>query len=121
MSLADDVKTKPEVASFIKEVASQVFVILLPTLMELIRSAKNTTISDERIAALSPKDPLEYFKCLTGCEDDRDCDGVKDDVDKCPDVGAPEGGCVTKDGCPDSDCDGVADDVDPCPDDPNCK
>jgi hypothetical protein len=42
---------------------------------------------------------------------DTDGDGVPDYRDMCKELGAPPGGCVTKDGCPDSDCDGVPDEV----------
>ena len=52
---------------------------------------------------------------------DTDGDGVPDYLDLCKNIGAPPGGCVTEDGCPDSDCDGVADSDDACPDDPDCQ
>lgn len=99
----------PAQTAFIKEVAGQVLVMLLPIISNLIKTATNSTISDTRISELSPKDPLEYFTCLKGCENDSDCDGVTNDKDKCPNEGAPEGGCVTLDGCPDTNCDGTAD------------
>lgn len=43
---------------------------------------------------------------------DRDNDGVADDVDECPDVAGP----ASLNGCPDSDGDGIADKDDKCPD-----
>lgn len=46
---------------------------------------------------------------------DTDGDGIPDYKDLCKELGAPEGGCVTADGCPDTDCDGVADSKDKCP------
>jgi len=52
---------------------------------------------------------------------DTDSDGVPDYRDLCKELGAPEGGCVTPDGCPDADCDGVADSEDKCPNDPACR
>lgn len=46
--------------------------------------------------------------------DDRDGDGVSDEMDKCPD----EKGSLTAAGCPDRDGDGIADSNDNCPDEP---
>ena len=52
---------------------------------------------------------------------DTDGDGVPDYRDVCKELGVPEGGCVTADGCPDSDCDGTPDHLDPCPLDPHVR
>jgi OOP family OmpA-OmpF porin len=54
------------------------------------------------------------FEPLIG---DRDGDGVKDDVDKCPDEAEDPDGFQDKDGCPeaDNDNDGIADQDDKCP------
>jgi len=82
----------------------------LPAAIKIVKTMTNDKVTAERIAQLTvTKKPKEYFQCLSGCFEDRDCDGVKDSLDKCPDAGAPEGGCVTADGCPDSDCNGIAD------------
>lgn len=82
----------------------------IPAAVKLIKTLTNDKIDAERIAKLSLiKKPREYFQCLSGCFEDRDCDSIPDAIDKCPDAGVPEGGCVTQDGCPDSDCDGLAD------------
>ena len=56
-------------SAFVKEVASQVFVMILPTIVAMIKTATNNEITDERIAELMPKDPAEYFPCLDTCED----------------------------------------------------
>lgn len=88
----------------------------IPAAVKLIQTLTNDKIDAERIAKLSViKKPRDYFKCLSGCFEDRDCDTIPDAIDKCPDDGIPEGGCVTKDGCPDSDCDSVPDYMDKCP------
>ena len=57
---------------------------------------------------------------------DRDNDGLKDDVDQCPDQPEDKDGFEDEDGCPegnknDRDNDGILDDVDQCPDDPEDK
>ncbi|HEX5063973.1 MAG TPA: OmpA family protein [Kofleriaceae bacterium] len=51
---------------------------------------------------------------------DRDRDGLKDDVDKCPDDPEDKDGFEDDDGCPDldNDADGIKDVVDKCPMDP---
>ena len=51
---------------------------------------------------------------------DRDGDGIKDDVDKCPDDPEDYDGFEDEDGCPDpdNDKDGILDEVDDCPNDP---
>ncbi|MGD0042473.1 MAG: OmpA family protein, partial [Isosphaeraceae bacterium] len=51
---------------------------------------------------------------------DRDGDGIKDDVDKCPDDPEDYDGFEDEDGCPDpdNDHDGIPDKVDLCPNDP---
>lgn len=51
---------------------------------------------------------------------DRDGDGIKDDVDKCPDDPEDKDGFQDDDGCPDpdNDRDGIPDSEDKCPDDP---
>lgn len=109
MSIKDAFEENPDMTAFVRAVASRVLVLLLPTIANIIKTATDSTITDERITGKLLKDPLDYFECLKGCENDRDCDGVKDEVDKCPDSGIPAGGCVTKDGCPDSNCDGIPD------------
>ncbi len=51
---------------------------------------------------------------------DRDGDGIKDDVDKCPDEPEDRDGFEDNDGCPDpdNDRDGIPDDDDRCPNEP---
>jgi outer membrane protein OmpA-like peptidoglycan-associated protein len=51
---------------------------------------------------------------------DRDGDGIKDDVDKCPDEPEDRDGFEDENGCPDpdNDRDGIPDDDDRCPDTP---
>lgn len=50
---------------------------------------------------------------------DRDHDGIRDDLDRCPDDPEDVDGFQDSDGCPDldNDKDGIPDDVDRCPDD----
>ena len=54
---------------------------------------------------------------------DRDGDGIKDSVDKCPDVPEDKDGFEDEDGCPDpdNDKDGLLDPVDKCPNEPEDK
>lgn len=54
---------------------------------------------------------------------DRDGDGIKDDVDKCPDDPEDRDGFQDVDGCPDpdNDQDGILDKNDACPNDPETK
>ncbi|GAC1354365.1 MAG: hypothetical protein NVSMB47_07650 [Polyangiales bacterium] len=54
---------------------------------------------------------------------DRDGDGIKDDVDKCPDDPEDRDGFQDEDGCPDpdNDQDGILDKDDACPNDPETK
>ncbi len=54
---------------------------------------------------------------------DRDGDGIKDDVDKCPDDPEDRDGFQDEDGCPDpdNDQDGILDKNDACPNDPETK
>jgi outer membrane protein OmpA-like peptidoglycan-associated protein len=49
---------------------------------------------------------------------DRDHDGIVDEIDQCPDVPEDKDGFKDEDGCPDldNDADGIADKVDHCPD-----
>ena len=49
---------------------------------------------------------------------DRDGDGIKDDVDRCPDQPEDKDGFQDEDGCPDpdNDGDGIPDELDKCPD-----
>ncbi len=56
-------------------------------------------------------------------EGDRDHDGIKDSVDKCPDDPEDKDGFEDTDGCPDpdNDKDGILDKVDHCPDEPEDK
>jgi outer membrane protein OmpA-like peptidoglycan-associated protein len=51
---------------------------------------------------------------------DRDGDGIKDDVDKCPDDPEDYDGFEDEDGCPDpdNDQDGIPDELDSCPNEP---
>ena len=51
---------------------------------------------------------------------DRDGDGIKDDVDKCPDEPEDRDGFEDADGCPDpdNDRDGIPDELDKCPNEP---
>jgi OmpA-OmpF porin, OOP family len=54
---------------------------------------------------------------------DRDGDGIKDNVDKCPDDPEDKDGFEDEDGCPDldNDKDGIPDKTDKCPNDPEDK
>ncbi len=54
---------------------------------------------------------------------DRDGDGIKDDVDKCPDDPEDKDGFKDEDGCPDpdNDQDGIPDKQDACPNEPETK
>ena len=54
---------------------------------------------------------------------DRDGDGIKDDIDKCPDEPEDKDGFQDEDGCPDldNDNDGIPDRLDRCPDVPEDK
>jgi outer membrane protein OmpA-like peptidoglycan-associated protein len=54
---------------------------------------------------------------------DRDGDGIKDDIDKCPDEPEDRDGFEDRDGCPDpdNDRDGILDVDDKCPNDPEDK
>ncbi|HEY1813601.1 MAG TPA: OmpA family protein [Kofleriaceae bacterium] len=54
---------------------------------------------------------------------DRDGDGIKDNVDKCPDQPEDKDGFQDADGCPDpdNDNDGIPDKTDQCPNDPEDK
>lgn len=54
----------------------------------------------------------------SGCEGDRDGDGVPDTLDRCPDIPEDFDNENDEDGCPDydRDGDGIADDRDKCPD-----
>jgi OmpA-OmpF porin, OOP family len=54
---------------------------------------------------------------------DRDGDGLKDDVDKCPDQAEDKDGFEDEDGCPeeDNDRDGILDGKDDCPNQPEDK
>jgi len=64
----------------------------------------------------SPKD-----KCVG--YGDRDGDGIKDNVDKCPDQPEDKDGFQDEDGCPDpdNDNDGIPDKTDKCPNEPEDK
>ena len=54
---------------------------------------------------------------------DRDGDGITDDVDRCPDEPEDRDGFQDADGCPDpdNDADGIADAMDKCPNEPEDK
>jgi OOP family OmpA-OmpF porin len=61
------------------------------------------------------------FEWAPSIEDDRDGDGILDDVDACPDVRGVANDDPKKNGCPppgDRDGDGIPDNVDACPDIP---
>lgn len=58
--------------------------------------------------------PIECPTCATDAVTDRDGDGVRDGIDKCPDQPGP----AATYGCPDRDGDGLADLADVCPDAP---
>ena len=59
----------------------------------------------------------------SGCEGDRDGDGIVDTIDQCPDIPEDFDNENDDDGCPDfdRDKDGVPDDRDKCPDQPEDK
>jgi OmpA-OmpF porin, OOP family len=60
---------------------------------------------------------LEWFPSAT--PPDRDGDGVRDDVDACPDAPGPRSDDPARTGCPpppDRDADGIVDSLDACPD-----
>ena len=61
--------------------------------------------------------------CPDTTTDDRDGDGIPDDVDKCPDDPEDKDGFEDEDGCPDpdNDKDGIPDNDDLCPNDPEDK
>jgi outer membrane protein OmpA-like peptidoglycan-associated protein len=63
----------------------------------------------------TPPLPAENAKRVTA--DDRDGDGIKDNIDRCPDVPEDEDGIIDGDGCPekDADKDGAPDICDRCP------
>lgn len=60
------------------------------------------------------------FASPQGPVGDRDGDGIKDDVDKCPDTPEDKDGFQDQDGCPDldNDADRIPDTTDKCPNDP---
>jgi outer membrane protein OmpA-like peptidoglycan-associated protein len=66
-----------------------------------------------------PPPPLASASASTPPQD-RDGDGIADDVDKCPDDPEDKDGFEDEDGCPDpdNDQDGIADAKDACPNDP---
>lgn len=64
---------------------------------------------------------LTYYLTTKKAITDRDGDGIKDNVDKCPDQPENFNGVDDSDGCPeilDRDHDGIPDNVDHCPDEP---
>ena len=76
----------------------------------------------ERNAHLAfDKSPRE--KCNAPVNNDRDGDGIPNDVDKCPDEPEDKDGFQDADGCPDldNDQDGIPDKDDKCPNDPEDK
>jgi hypothetical protein len=73
---------------------------------------------------------VAVFVVLLGCVHmpflgaaDRDGDGIKDDVDKCPDAPEDFDGFEDEDGCPDpdNDRDGIPDMNDKCPNVPETR
>jgi outer membrane protein OmpA-like peptidoglycan-associated protein len=80
------------------------------------REAEVATTNAQSAIDKSPKD-----KCVG--YGDRDGDGIKDNVDKCPDQPEDKDGFQDEDGCPDldNDNDGIPDKTDKCPNDPEDK
>ncbi len=86
----------------------------IPTAMETVTESVTGLTADETFWGNSWSAGFSYF---FGGSKDSDHDGVKDDVDDCPDT--PRGVRVDARGCPvDSDGDGVADYLDKCPNTP---
>jgi OOP family OmpA-OmpF porin len=67
--------------------------------------------------------PRENDGCPFQKVNDRDGDGIPDDIDKCPDEPEDFDGFEDEDGCPDldNDKDGIPDKLDLCPNDPEDK
>jgi OOP family OmpA-OmpF porin len=80
------------------------------------REARVAETNAEAAIAKSPKDRCVGYG-------DRDGDGIKDNVDKCPDEPEDKDGFEDEDGCPDpdNDGDGIKDVVDKCPMEPEDK
>lgn len=80
------------------------------------REARVAETNAEAAIAKSPKDRCVGYG-------DKDGDGIKDNVDKCPDEPEDKDGFEDGDGCPDpdNDGDGIKDEVDKCPMDPEDK
>ncbi len=78
---------------------------------QTMRARKHLTLAEQRAA--------EVWEAIKNphCEGDRDGDGFRDSVDKCPDEPENFDGYQDDDGCPefDKDGDGIRDDVDKCP------
>ncbi|MFT3692991.1 MAG: OmpA family protein [Kofleriaceae bacterium] len=83
---------------------------------EARRTADVASINAQEAINKSPKD-----KCVG--YGDRDGDGIKDNVDKCPDEPEDKDGFEDEDGCPDldNDKDGIPDATDKCPNEPEDK
>jgi outer membrane protein OmpA-like peptidoglycan-associated protein len=64
-----------------------------------------------------------YSKETVVTSEDKDGDGIPDDVDKCPKEPEDKDGFEDNDGCPDkdNDKDGITDDIDKCPNEPEDK
>ena len=80
------------------------------------REAQVAEINAQAAIAKSPKDRCVGYG-------DKDGDGIKDNVDKCPNEPEDKDGFQDDDGCPDldNDGDGLSDKVDQCPNDPEDK
>jgi OOP family OmpA-OmpF porin len=74
----------------------------------------------EKVHIFSVKETIKEIKPTSN---DRDGDGIPDDVDKCPDQPEDKDGFQDEDGCPDldNDGDGIPDAIDKCPNEPEDK
>jgi outer membrane protein OmpA-like peptidoglycan-associated protein len=88
---------------------------------DYFRAREHLLLADENAREayrLSPRD-----RCANLPPGDRDKDGIKDNVDKCPNDPEDKDGFQDEDGCPelDNDQDGIADAKDRCPNEPEDK
>jgi OOP family OmpA-OmpF porin len=83
------------------------------------RAEEELAVAGEHAYAALRKSPPEHC-ALPG---DKDGDGIKDTVDKCPEDPEDKDGFEDADGCPepDNDKDGILDKADKCPNDPEDK